>query len=176
MTVQVSAKLRWLLTGGSVVVLLDQLAKAEMLAGLRADPATPIFSLLDGRLSFIPTQSFTLVAGLMAGWPRPGQIALVGLVAAGVAAVGSGFYRGLAPGESMNAFALGLVLGGVVGNLADVFFRGAAVEVARFAGADAGLRFNFADGFIVLGIVILAVELLVAEGALRARLTRRRDE
>jgi lipoprotein signal peptidase len=173
---RVSAKLRWLFVGGSFVVLLDQLAKRGKLASLGADPGVPIFTFWDERLSFIPTQSFTLVSGLLAGWPRPGQIVLVGFIAAGVAVLASAFYRGLAPGESMNAFALGLVVGGVVGNLADVFLHGGAVEVLGAAGVDPGLRFNFADGFIALGLVILVVELLVAEGALRARLARRWDD
>lgn len=161
---------RWLIAGAVSVLLIDQLSKAFLLAHHANDPAAPILSFFGGKLSFIPTQSLTLAFGLTGGWPRPGQIAFLGLLVLLIAGVGFALYRGLARGEWVNALALGFVLGGGAGNLADELFRGAVIEIMQVAGGDPEpwSRFNFADGFILIGLIVLVVELLVAEGASRA--------
>lgn len=161
---------RWLTTGALSVLLVDQLSKAFLLAHFAHDPAAPILSFFGGQLSFIPTQSLTLAFGLTGEWPRPGQIAFLCLLGLLIAGVGFVLYRGLARGEWVNALALGLVLGGGVGNLADELFRGAVIEIMQVGGGDPEpwSRFNFADGSILIGLLVLVVELLVAEGASRA--------
>jgi signal peptidase II len=163
------SNLRWLISAGLLAFLFDQFTKAFLLAHFFRDPAVPVLSLFGGRLSFIPTQSLTLAFGLTGEWPRSGQMAFLGLIALLILGVGVALYRGLSRGEWVNALALGLVLGGGAGNLTDELFRGAVIEIMQFGGTDpsAWTRFNFADGFILMGLVVLVVELLVAEGASR---------
>lgn len=80
------------------------------------------------------------------------------------------FYRRLAPGERFPALALGLVLGGAVGNLIDRIFRsGEVVDFLHFR-LWAGYSwpdFNIADSAIVVGVLLLVLELLAAEGESR---------
>ena len=81
------------------------------------------------------------------------------------------FYRRLAPGDRLSALALGLVLGGAVGNLLDRLFRqGEVVDFLRFElwRGYSWPDFNFADTFIVVGVMLLILELLAAESESRA--------
>ena len=77
------------------------------------------------------------------------------------------FYRQLAPGDRLPAFALGSILGGATGNLYDRVFRGGEVvdfiHVRLWSGY-AWPDFNLADSFIVVGVGLLILELLVSEG------------
>jgi signal peptidase II len=81
------------------------------------------------------------------------------------------FYRQLAPGDRLSALALGLVLGGASGNLIDRVFR--SFEVVDFLRFElwrgySWPDFNFADSFIVVGVLLLVLELLAAESESRA--------
>ncbi len=80
------------------------------------------------------------------------------------------FYRKLAPGDRLSALALGLILGGALGNLADRLTRGEVVDFLRFQlwQGYSWPDFNFADSFIVVGVGLLVVELLATEGESRA--------
>jgi len=80
------------------------------------------------------------------------------------------FFRQLAPGDRLSALALGLILGGAVGNLLDRVFRGEVVDFLHFKlwRGYSWPDFNFADTFIVVGVGILILELLATEGEDRA--------
>ena len=80
------------------------------------------------------------------------------------------FYRRLAPGDRLAALALGLILGGAVGNLGDRIFRnGEVVDFLHFIlwGGYVWPDFNFADTWIVTGVGLLVIELLASEGETR---------
>ena len=80
------------------------------------------------------------------------------------------FFRQLAPGDRLSALALGLILGGAVGNLTDRVFRGEVVDflhVVLWRGYS-WPDFNLADSFIVVGVSLLILELLASEGEDRA--------
>lgn len=79
------------------------------------------------------------------------------------------FYRKLAPGERLAALSLGLILGGAVGNLIDRVTRGEVVDFLQFRlwGGYTWPDFNLADSFIVVGVALLVIELLAAEGEAR---------
>jgi signal peptidase II len=81
------------------------------------------------------------------------------------------FFRKLAPGDRLAALALGLILGGAVGNLIDRVTRGEVVDFLHFRlwGGYAWPDFNFADSAIVVGVAILVLELLASEGESRSR-------
>lgn len=88
------------------------------------------------------------------------------------------FFRQLAPGDRLSALALGLILGGAVGNLVDRIFRGEVVDflhVVLWRGYS-WPDFNLADSFIVVGVALLILELLASEGEDRAGETREADE
>lgn len=81
------------------------------------------------------------------------------------------FWSKLAPGERLSALALGLILGGAVGNLIDRLRLGEVVDFLHFRlWADYSWPdFNLADSFIVVGVALLVLELLAAEGESRTR-------
>lgn len=80
------------------------------------------------------------------------------------------FFRQLAPGDRLSSLALGLILGGAVGNLLDRLFRGEVVDFLHFKlwRGYSWPDFNLADSFIVVGVGILILELLASEGEDRA--------
>ena len=80
------------------------------------------------------------------------------------------FYRNLAPGDRFSALSLGLILGGAVGNLIDRVRHGEVVDFLHFRlwGVYTWPDFNFADSFIVVGVILLVIELLATEGESRA--------
>jgi len=108
--------------------------------------------------------------GLFADWPLELRRVGFATVAALAAWVVATFYRGLAPGDRFNGLALGLVLGGGLGNLCDRLVRGEVVDFLHFEfwGPWSFPDFNLADVFIVAGVGLLMIELLVSEGIARA--------
>ena len=76
------------------------------------------------------------------------------------------FFRKLSPGDRLSALALGLILGGAVGNLLDRLIYGAVVDFLRlqlwvgYSWPD----FNVADSSIVIGVALLVLELFASEG------------
>jgi signal peptidase II len=80
------------------------------------------------------------------------------------------FYRQLAPRDRLSALALGLILGGAVGNLIDRVVREEVVDFLHFRlwGGYSWPDFNVADSCIVVGVAILLLELLASEGEKRA--------
>jgi signal peptidase II len=80
------------------------------------------------------------------------------------------FFRKLAPGDRLSALALGLILGGAVGNLIDRIRLGEVVDFLHFVlwGGYVWPDFNLADTWIVVGVSLLVLELLASEGEERA--------
>ena len=80
------------------------------------------------------------------------------------------FFRKLAPRDRLSALALGLILGGAVGNLIDRIRLGEVVDFLHFIlwGGYAWPDFNLADSWIVVGVGLLVLELLASEGEERA--------
>ncbi|MCC6642842.1 MAG: signal peptidase II [Deltaproteobacteria bacterium] len=93
-------------------------------------------------------------------------------IAVSLAAIGIivSFYRKLAPGDRLSSLALGLILGGAVGNLIDRITRGEVVDFLHFRlwTGYSWPDFNFADSFIVIGVALLVLELLASEGENRS--------
>ncbi len=81
------------------------------------------------------------------------------------------FFRKLAPDDRLAAVALGMILGGAAGNLADRIRLGEVVDFLHFRlwGGYSWPDFNFADSFIVVGVGVLVLELLASEGESRAQ-------
>jgi len=90
----------------------------------------------------------------------------VSLVAVGIIVA---FYRKLSPGDRLAALALGLILGGAVGNLIDRIFRQEVIDFLHFRiwRGYSWPDFNVADSAIVVGVGFLVLELLASEGEQR---------
>ncbi len=80
------------------------------------------------------------------------------------------FFRRLAPGDRFSALALGLILGGAIGNLIDRIAYGEVIDFLHFRlwSGYSWPDFNFADSSIVVGVGLLVLELLASEGEQRA--------
>lgn len=102
----------------------------------------------------------------------PAAIRLTFFIGISVVAIGIiiQFFRKLAPGDRLSAFALGLILGGAVGNLIDRIRLGEVVDFLHFVlwGGYVWPDFNLADSWIVVGVSLLVLELLASEGEERA--------
>lgn len=80
------------------------------------------------------------------------------------------FYRKLAPRDRLSAMALGLILGGALGNLVDRLTRGEVVDFLHFRlwSGYSWPDFNLADTWIVIGVALLVLEMLAEENESRA--------
>ncbi len=108
--------------------------------------------------------------GLFASSPEPVRLTFfIGITIVAILLIIS-FFRGLAPGDRFSALALGLILGGALGNLVDRIFRTEVVDFLHFRlwGGYTWPDFNLADSFIVVGVALLVLELLATEGENRA--------
>lgn len=141
---------------GAGVVVVDQVTKHLALAALQDGRTIEVVGSLQFRLFFNTGSAFSLGAG------RGG---LIGLLAIGIVVILLRSARSL-PGR-LGAVALGLVLGGAVGNLVDRGFRrgdgflgGAVVD---FVDLQWWPVFNVADAAIVVGAILLVVASIRAD-------------
>lgn len=133
-----------------LVVGLDQASKWLMAAIVmdppRVIPVTPFFNLV---LGFNPGVSFGLL-GDLGPW---GPVALSGLTLAIVAFLVLWLWR---TQDILEASALGLIIGGAVGNLIDRLRDGAVTDFLDFyVGQYHWPAFNLADTSISLGVAII---------------------
>jgi signal peptidase II len=104
--------------------------------------------------------------GLFATAPK--MLRLTFFIGVAIVAIGiilSFFYQ-LAPGDRLSGLALGMILGGAVGNLVDRIRYQEVVDFLHFRlwQGYSWPDFNLADSFIVVGVGLLVLELLVSEG------------
>jgi signal peptidase II len=131
------------------VVVADQLTKAWALEALDDGPIVLIDGVLNFRLFFNTGASFSLFA-------KGG--AVIGLVVIGVVVMI--FFALRDAGHRLDAVALGLVLGGAIGNLLDRMFRGGGFldgAVVDFINVPFFATFNVADIAINIGVALLLI-------------------
>lgn len=141
-----------------VVALLDQLSKAAVLAhfagtGFDADRVTPFFNLV---LTFNRGMSFGLFnAGSANG---DGLNALLFSLAAIFIATGLVYWLSRVSSPLL-AIAIGLIIGGAVGNVVDRIRHGAVVDFLDFhIGYWHWPAFNLADSAICLGVAMMLLD------------------
>ena len=107
--------------------------------------------------------------GLFANAPKIYRLVFFISVSVVAVAIIIAFYRKLSPGDRLAALALGLILGGAVGNLIDRIFRHEVVDFLHFRlwRNYSWPDFNVADSAIVIGVGLLVLELLASEGERR---------
>jgi len=144
----------------AAVAALDQLVKFWVLGFFAVHPGEngvdvlPFFNLV---LAWNRGVSF----GLFNSATARGTLLFAALAAIIVAALLLWLKRA---GRGWLALAIGLVIGGALGNIIDRIFRGAVVDFLDFHWGDwHWFAFNLADTAITLGVVFIALEGLLGE-------------
>ncbi len=147
-----SATLRWFGLAG-VVVVLDQISKHAVRSAFVYGESVRVTSFFDLVLVFNPGAAFSFLAEA-SGWQRQFFV--------GVALFASGFVSYLLVrhrDKPLFGFALGLILGGAIGNLVDRLVFGAVVDFLHFHVAQYYWpAFNLADSAITCGAALLIWE------------------
>ena len=150
-------RLAW---GGAVaglVIVLDQATKSWALRAL-ADGAVELVWTLRLRLSFNSGAAVGIGRGVAPLLIAVGVVVLVVLIGTGRST----------PATRLSSVALGLVVGGAAGNLADRVFRGHGGAVVDFIDLQWWPVFNVADIAITCGAALLVLASARAERAERA--------
>ncbi len=135
------------ITIGVLVAVFDQLTKAWALNELADGPIVIIQDVFRLRLTFNTGASFSLFSN--------GGV-IIAIIAFGV--IGLIMYMLGDASRRIEAIALGLVLGGSIGNLIDRVFRGAGIldgAVVDWIDVQFFAVFNAADVFINVGVALL---------------------
>lgn len=142
-------KLKRLILIATIIWVLDQASKAWV--ALNVSPYLPL-ELIRGFLSITHSRNPGIALGLFQGLP---SLILVGLTLVALWLVVS-FFRQIRDDDLLQATALGLILGGALGNLTDRALRGAVIDFIQF---DLQLfifpDFNVADSAIVIGVGLM---------------------
>ena len=145
--------LRWLWLS-LVVVALDQASKQLVEANLMVFETLPVIPFLNLTLAYNEGAAFSFLAD-QGGWQR-WFFVLLAIVVTTVLVV---WLARLRPTERMVGIALGLIIGGAVGNLIDRLLFGHVIDFI-----DAYYRdwhwpaFNLADSAIFIGVVLMLID------------------
>jgi len=105
-----------------------------------------------------PGGAFSVLAGASSEWRLPFFLS-AGALAIGLLFV---FYRRLPANARLSAVALGMILGGALGNLTDRVVYGEVIDwLDVHLGSYTWPTFNIADSSIVVGVAILILEVFV---------------
>jgi signal peptidase II len=127
-------------------LLVDQLTKSWAVSALDGEPPRHLIWTLQLNLAFNDGVAFSLGSGAGA-WIAPIAIAVVVAVV-----LTSRTLEGRPAG-----LALGMIIGGALGNLADRLFRGNGGSVVDFIDLQWWPIFNVADACVVCGAILLAI-------------------
>jgi signal peptidase II len=148
---------RWLLLFGvaALTILADQVSKAYVVAHLNLQESWMPFGFIEPLFRFTHVHNTGAAFGL---FPQGGSIFL--LIAVIVSAIIVYYYRQI-PGHAwLIRLALGLQLGGALGNVVDRVRLGYVVD---FFNVEYWPVFNVADSCIVIGVALLALAMLREE-------------
>jgi signal peptidase II len=156
-------KLGWFLATLALSLPLDQASKQWIIASFHyGERWVVVPDLLDLTHVRNPGGAFSFLAGAPAGHRA---VFFIGTTLLAIALL-IVFYRRLEPGARVSAAALGMILGGALGNLIDRMIYGEVIDfldVHLWSGYT-WPTFNLADSFIVVGVAVLIVEIFVGEG------------
>lgn len=147
---------------------LDLVTKYLIIQNLSFSDRIPV---IDGFFYLTHVRNTGAAFGLFSDAPPEIRLTFfVGVACIAIAIIIS-FFRKLAPGDRLASLALGLILGGAIGNLIDRIRFQEVVDFLHFR-LWAGYTwpdFNVADSCIVVGVGVLVLELLASEGETRAK-------
>ena len=136
-----------------LVALLDQLTKYWISAAFQFAEARPVTGFFNLVLAYNKGAAFSFLAS-ESGWQRSFFITI-----ALVAVVVIGFLLARHSGERLFSFALGLILGGAMGNVIDRMVFGYVIDFLDFHVAGWHWpAFNLADSAISVGAVLLVFD------------------
>ncbi|MGC9521298.1 MAG: signal peptidase II [Anaerolineae bacterium] len=142
------------------VILVDQLTKAWVVANLPVHRPVDVFPWLAPILSFTSVQNTGVAFGL---FPALGDVFTFLSLAV---VIGILLFRRALPSAYLWVHgALGLVVGGALGNVVDRLIRGYVVDFldVNFWPFESWPVFNLADSAIVVGVAILLLDSLLGE-------------
>jgi len=155
-----TAKLRVTVVLAAIVLPLDQLTKWWVEGNVTPGIGWTPLAALEGFFRITHARNPGAALGILQDWP-PIVFIGVALIALGVIFT---FYRGIRADDVRSATALGMILGGALGNLTDRVVRGHVVDFLQF---DLGLfifpDFNVADAAIVVGVALLLLDVFTQE-------------
>ncbi len=138
------------------VILADQLSKWAALFWLAPYRPLPILPSVNFLLAFNPGAAFSLFAQ-GSGWQRW----LLSAIAIGVSGYLLYWLRQLSPNQRWQGMAIGLVLGGAIGNLIDRLRLGVVVDfIDIYYGNWHWPAFNVADAAITIGAILILFMML----------------
>jgi signal peptidase II len=154
-----SPKLTWFLLTLAVAYPLDQLSKRWIIESLYYGQTLEIVpGLIDLTHVRNPGGAFSVLAGASSDWRMPFFLG-AGALAVGLLLV---FYRRLPPQARLSAKAIGMIMGGALGNLTDRVVHGEVIDwLDVHLGTYTWPTFNVADSCIVVGVGILILEAFV---------------
>lgn len=158
-----TAKTKVFLGTVALALPLDQLTKTWIVRNLSFADRIPV---IEGFFSITHVRNPGAAFSLFASSPEPFRRVFFVVVTLVAIALVFSFFRRLAPGDRLSSLALGLVLGGAVGNLIDRLVYGEVIDFLHFRllGGYTWPDFNLADSFIVVGVALLVLELFASEG------------
>ena len=137
----------------AAVIVIDQISKFWIL-NVYALPAK-------GQVAILPFFDLTMVwnRGVSFGFLRAEQdLARWGLVLFSVIVAGALAWWARKTEEPLRCAALGLVIGGAIGNMIDRVRFAAVVDFLDFSGLHFPWVFNIADSAITVGVILLILE------------------
>lgn len=149
------------LTAGLLALALDQFSKWIVLRSLGPGSDREAVTVIPHVLWFIFVRNTGSAFGLFQG--SAGPLKVVAILAVLALAV---YYMRAAKGDPIVSIALGLQVGGAIGNIVDRFRHGYVVDwihVPRWP------TFNIADSAITIGVVLLMYALIFRDGGGRPR-------
>ena len=146
-----------------LIVVLDQLTKAWMIDGLSLQEVGRVF-VLPPVLNFSWVENTGVSFGLFSG----GEARWVLSIFSVMVTIGLGWWA-LKADRRLLIAAIGLVMGGAVGNVIDRVRFGYVVDFIDFSGTGVfPWVFNIADSAITIGVVLLILDSLISDKPMKA--------
>jgi signal peptidase II len=147
----------------AAVVGLDQLSKAAVVRSIELHgPHLPI---VEGLLSLSHVRNRGAAFGVLSDWDLPYQSILLSLLSLGALLAITIYFLRLPASARLPRFALGLVLGGAIGNLIDRVRLGYVVDFIHvYWRRHQWPDFNVADSAITVGVTLLILDILRSPG------------
>ncbi|WP_456417712.1 signal peptidase II [Thiolapillus sp.] len=134
-----------------LLVVADQLTKFWVLSVFEPYEVLPVLPVFNLTLVFNPGAAFSFLSDA-GGWQRTFFIVLSSLISIGLVI----WLMRLRRGEGLTGIALGMILGGALGNLIDRVRLGKVVDFLDFYWREWHWpAFNVADSAITVGVVIM---------------------
>lgn len=138
---------RWLLVLPLVIVVIDQLLKLVFTNWLGPDSDTHRWELAGNIFAFQYVENRGAAFGIM-----PDQTGLLTALSILIAGFGIRIMWREAKTHPVTAIAIGMVVGGAIGNIVDRIRLGYVVD---FVGIGSWPKFNLADSMITTGVILL---------------------